>query len=390
MKSLVDFDSPGEFRLTSALQAAALEAAANGIVITDRSGRILWVNPAFLKQCGYAESEVIGATPRLLKSGNHEPAFYQEFWEKILRGETWRGEMINRRRDGSLYEEWLTVTPVRSSAGEITHFIAIVLDISDRKRVEAQIRQLNATLEERVQQRTEELEAANRELEAFSYSVSHDLRAPLRHINSYVELLRHDSGASLPAASRHYLEQIEDSAGRMGRLIADLLTFSKTATSELRRERVDLNRLVKEAIHHLGPEINGRKVAWKQGRLPEVQGDRALLRLALTNLLANAVKYTRPREPAEIEIGCSSRPGAETVVFVRDNGVGFDMSHANKLFGAFQRLHSAAEFEGTGIGLANVRRIIARHGGRTWGEGKVNGGATFYFSLPKLDNDSRK
>ena len=389
MKSPVDRKSLGAFRLTPALQAAALAAAADGILITDREGSILWVNPAFLKQSGYAEGEVIGNTPRLLRSGRHEPAFYRAFWKTILGGETWRGEMINRRRDGTLYQEWLTVTPVRSAAGEITHFIAIMLDITERKRVEEQVRQFNTTLEDRVRQRTEELEAANKELEAFSYSVSHDLRAPLRHIDGYVELLRHEPGARLPGKSRHYLDQIADSARRMGRLIADLLTFSKTARSELRRERVELGKLVEEAIRQLEPEAGGRTLVWKQDRLPDVEGDRSLLRLALANLLANAVKFTRPRPAAEISIGCASQTRAEAVVFIRDNGVGFDMKYAGNLFGAFQRLHSAAEFEGTGIGLANVRRIIARHGGRTWAESKPGGGATFYFSLPKPDNDSR-
>ena len=255
-------------------------------------------------------------------------------------------------------------------------------EIAERKQAQADISQLHAELEHRVQQRTADLEAANKELESFSYSVSHDLRAPLRHVSGYAGLLLASADPNLTEQRRHYLDQIAGAAKQMGRLIDDLLQFSRMGRTELRKQRLDLGELVEETIQRLGPEVNGRNVLWEKGSLPAVEADPALLRLAMINLLSNAVKYTRPRDPAKIEIGCASQDGAEMVVFVRDNGVGFDMEYGNKLFGVFQRLHPDDEFEGTGVGLANVRRIIARHGGRTWAEGKVNEGATFYFSLP--------
>ena len=248
-----------------------------------------------------------------------------------------------------------------------------------------EVHRLNAELEQRVRDRTAQLEAANQELEAFSYSVSHDLRAPLRHIVGFANLLQKSAGPSLADKNRHQLEQVADSANEMSRLIDDLLAFSRMGRAQMRHERLDLQRVVEETIQQLQPETQGRNIVWKQARLPEVHADPAMLRQVLVNLLSNAVKYTRPRDPAEIEIGCASDSNNETVIFVRDNGVGFDMAYAGKLFGVFQRLHRDDEFEGAGIGLANVRRIIARHQGRTWAEGAVNGGATFYFSLPKLN-----
>ena len=256
------------------------------------------------------------------------------------------------------------------------------IDVTEHKRAQETMRKFNAELEQRVRQRTGELEAAIQELDAFAYSVSHDLRAPLRHISGFAGLLEASAGDRLADKDRHYLEEITGSATQMGRLIDDLLRFSRMGRTDLRQERLELTELVTESIRQLGPEINGRNIRWKQHPLPTVQADPALLRQVVVNLVANAIKYTRPRDPAEIEIGCASEAGQETVIYVRDNGVGFDMEYSGKLFGVFQRLHSDQEFEGTGIGLANVRRIIARHGGRTWAEGKVNEGATFYFALP--------
>jgi len=237
--------------------------------------------------------------------------------------------------------------------------------------------------------RAEQLETANRELEAFSYSVSHDLRAPLRHIDGFVKILEKQSGPNLDERGRRYLGIVADSARQMGVLIDDLLVFSRMSRAELRRSKVSLNSLVHEAMAELQMEINGRQIAWKIGELPDVEADPAMLRQVWINLIANAVKYTRPRQPAEIEVGCADAANGEFVFYVRDNGVGFDMQYAHKLFGVFQRLHRAEEFEGTGIGLANVRRIVTRHGGRTWAEGKPEGGATFFFSLPKTITETK-
>jgi signal transduction histidine kinase len=233
--------------------------------------------------------------------------------------------------------------------------------------------------------RTGQLEASNAELEAFSYSVSHDLRAPLRHIEGFTDLLRRDGVA--PEQQRNYLQRISEAAVRMGRLIDDLLTFSRMGRAELRRLPLQLEALIQAVRADLQPETHGRDIVWRVLDLPEVQADPELLRLVLYNLLANAVKYTRGRERAIIEVGTSPSEAHEVVVYVKDNGVGFDMQYVDKLFGVFQRLHHADEFEGVGIGLANVRRIINRHGGRTWAVSQPGQGATFYFSLPARAND---
>jgi signal transduction histidine kinase len=241
-------------------------------------------------------------------------------------------------------------------------------------------------LVEELRARTTQLEASNAELEAFSYSVSHDLRAPLRHIEGFTDLLRREGIAPEQRAS--HLERISAAAVRMGRLIDDLLTFSRMGRAELRRVPLRLDKLVDDVRSDLAPEMQGRDVQWRVEPLPEVLADPDLLRLALANLLSNAVKYTRGRQPAVIEVGCEAGASNEAVIFVRDNGVGFDMQYVDKLFGVFQRLHHADEFEGVGIGLANVRRIINRHGGRTWAVSRPGEGATFYFALPAVSREA--
>jgi PAS domain S-box-containing protein len=377
-------DTPGEdLSARLLLQSTALAAAGNGVIITDRSGLILWVNPAFTTLTGYTPEEVKGANPRILKSGHQNEEFYRDFWQTILGGRIWRGEFINRRKDGNIYFNEETITPVRLHGEEITHFVGVMQDVTDRKAAEAQIRSLTEQLEDRVRQRTEELQRANQELEAFVYSISHDLRAPLRHINGFLDLFNKTALPALSEQERHYLTQVTDSARQMDRLIDDLLLFSRMAQEELRPEQVDLNQLLEQALAQLGPETQGRTIIWKKQLLPVLQADPAMLRQVLVNLLSNAIKYTRHRPTAEIEIGTMADRDNEVTILIRDNGVGFDMRYAHKLFGVFQRLHLADQFEGTGIGLANVRRIILRHGGRTWAEGKPDAGATFYFSVPK-------
>jgi two-component system sensor histidine kinase/response regulator len=258
-----------------------------------------------------------------------------------------------------------------------------ILPVLNRAVALRQLRLRNAILQEKVVKHTAQLEAVNQELEAFAHTVSHDLRAPLRHIGSYAGFISHSESSKLSEEDRGYLTHIVNSTVRMTRLIDDLLAFARMGLADLRHVPIDTPAMLEEVLRQLQPEIAARNIIWKKNPLPPVQADPALLRQVFTNLLLNSVKYTRMRDPAEIEIGCQSDTADETVIYIRDNGIGFDMKYATKLFGVFQRLHRENEFEGTGVGLANVRRIISRHGGRTWAEGKVNEGATFYFSLPK-------
>jgi K+-sensing histidine kinase KdpD len=276
-----------------------------------------------------------------------------------------------------------------------------------RRRIEDRLRQARDDLQDEVQQRglredeirklnrelgrrAAELEASNKELESFAYSVSHDLRAPLRHMVGYSELLQRQASSSLDEKSQRFLRTILDSAKRMGNLIDDLLSFSRIGRVEAKKTEVDLTQLVKEVVAEVGQDTKGRDIAWKIGALPACHGDRSMLRLVVVNLVSNAVKFTRMRAQAVIEIGCVEPNSSEVEVFVRDNGAGFDMQYANKLFGVFQRLHLPEQFEGTGIGLATVWRIIHRHGGEVRGEGAVDKGATFTFSLPKAQHAAER
>jgi PAS domain S-box-containing protein len=374
--------SKGKWNITTHGQTeekfrVVVEGAPMGMVMVNREGTILLVNVQIEKLFGYGREELLGQPIEVLVPerfrGQH-PGHRQGFLAApSLRAMGAGRDLYGLRKDGSELPVEIGLNPIETAEGTVV--MASIIDITERKRAE-----------EEIKLRSEQLEAANKELEAFSYSVSHDLRAPLRHIDGFAMLLQKHATA-LDEKGRRHLATISGSAKQMGRLIDDLLLFSKMGRAELRMTSVNLNQLVKDIQQALKPDTQGREIAWAIGPLPEVRGDPAMLRQVFANLMGNAVKYTRTREQARIEIGCmgGNPDGQEVVVCVRDNGAGFDMQYAHKLFNVFQRLHSMSEFEGTGVGLANVKRIINRHGGRTWAEGTVNEGAAFYVSLPKSD-----
>ncbi len=486
------------------LKSAALQAAANAIVITDIAGKIIWGNKAFCKLTGYTTEEVLGKNPReVVKSGKHDKKFYHNMWETILEGKIWHDEIQNRRKDGSIYFEEMTITPLFDERNNISHFIAIKQDISDRKKSESDIHEytedlrraqslahvgswklniaenkiewtdetykifeipkgrdltqedflsfvhpgdrervdkagkelmagmpydiehriiagervkwvhelaelernkhgkpirllgtvqditkqkhdeerihlLNSELEDRISYRTQQLLEANHEMEAFSYSVSHDLRAPLRSINGFSNILLEETSNKLSDDEKGTLNNVIRSANRMGQLIDDLLSFSRMSRSNIKSNNVNMHELVNEISNELTSAEKERKIEINIQPLISCKADYNLLRQVWINLISNSLKYSRAKEITRIEIGSKEENG-ELVYFIKDNGVGFDMKYSDKLFGVFQRLHSLKEFEGTGIGLALCKRIITRHNGRIWAEAKPDLGATFYF-----------
>src|SRR6266850_3534315 len=330
------------------------------ICMLDPQGRVLTWNTAVQAIEGY--EDIVGRDFSYVFSEEDRKAGKPQQCLAIAEKEgRFEDEVLLVRNDGSKYWANVVITALRGQDRQISGFSKVIRDITERKKAREEIRTLNAELEDRVFQRTLQLEDANKELEAFSYSVSHDLRAPLRHIDGFAAMLCRTAGPELSEENRDLLKVISDSAKHMGRLIDDLLTFSRMGRSELKLVRIETRNFVKGIIQDLTPETAGRKIKWVIGTLPVIQADPITLRQVLVNLLCNALKYSSKRAESKVEIGGKqTRHG--TTFFVRDNGVGFDPRYLDKLFGVFQRLHSTSDFQCTGIGLASVRRIIARHG----------------------------
>jgi PAS domain S-box-containing protein len=358
-------------------QASLLDLTHDTIFVRDMHDVITYWNRGAHELYGWTAAEAIGRQSHQLLQTEF-PMRVDEVQAELLRNDRWEGELQKRKADGSPVVVASRWSLRRNEQGRAVAILETNNDISDRKRREEEIRQLNDELGKR----TTALEASNKELEAFAYSISHDLRAPIRHMAGFTELLQKHAYSILDEKSHRYILTILESAKRMGTLIDDLLSFSRIGRVEARATTVSLEQLVKEVLGEVQPETDGRNIAWKIGALPDLYGDRSMLRLALINFISNAVKFTRTRPQAEIEIGCLEKNKDGAVVFIKDNGVGFDMKYVNKLFGVFQRLHSTEAFEGTGIGLATVQRIIHRHGGKVWAESSEGRGATFFFSIP--------
>jgi PAS domain S-box-containing protein len=362
------------------LAASVFDNANEGILITDGNNNILSVNRAFTAITGYPAEEVIGRNPRMLSSGRQSVDFYRAMWKSIEQTGRWQGEVWDTRKDGQPYCELLSIAAISNEQGEIIQHCAIFADITRLKMTEAELLRVNADLESRVVERTAALEHANRELESFSYSVSHDLRAPLRHIGGFSAIVLKANQGKLDEASVDYLKRIEAAVERMGKLIDDLLALASVSRLEMNQQQIDLSNLAGQVVDSLVAAHPDREVLVSVQQDMGAHGDPGLVRIVLENLIANAWKFTSHTDRATMSIGCEQREG-ETVYFVSDNGAGFDMKYADKLFGAFQRLHTDREFKGTGIGLSIVQRIVARHGGKIWADAKVGEGATFHFTL---------
>jgi PAS domain S-box-containing protein len=359
-------------------QASLLNLTHDSIFVRNMSNVVTYWNRGAQELFGWRPEEAVGRdVHELLQSIFQTPV--EEIHADLLRSGRWEGEFESTRADGTKVMVASRWSLQRDERGRPATILETSNDITERKRWEQEI----STLNEELGKRSADLEASNKELEAFAYSISHDLRAPLRHMAGFTELLQKSTASVLDGKSKRYVTMILESAQRMGSLIDDLLAFSRIGRAEAHKTAVDLEQLVEEAVKEAQQDTHKRDIVWKVSRLPTWYGDRSMLRLVLVNLISNAVKFTRTRSPAEIEIGCLKEEKDQVVVFVRDNGVGFDMRYASKLFGVFQRLHRAEAFEGTGIGLATVQRIVHRHGGKVWAESLVDKGATFYFSLAK-------
>lgn len=371
-----------ELRLSRERLALALKAGHSGTFDWDMQNNVNLWTPEVEEVHGLAPEEFGGTFEdwEALVVPEDLPAAKACIESSLRTGEFVGDWRIRRRNDAQI--RWITARAkvLNDDKGKPWRMIGLNMDVTERKQAEEEVRRLNSELEQRVVQRTAQLEAANKELEAFTYSVSHDLRAPLRHISGFSKILAEEFAGSLPPEAQHHVQRIQEGTRRMGQLVDDLLNLGRVGRKELSLQVAGLRSIVDEVIQNLKSDIGDRNLEWQIRDLPYVECDTALMRQVFQNLLSNALKFTRPRARALIEIGQEQRDGL-SIVYVRDNGVGFSMKYADKLFGVFQRLHRAEDFEGTGVGLATVQRIIQKHGGRIWAEAELDKGASFYFTL---------
>lgn len=361
-----------------------ITATAQMVWISNARGSQLQVTPPLEEFTGLPADQMRGSGWLRAVHPEDRSRAEQE-WNAAVSGvRQYECEFRLRRHDG----EWRLIhsrgIPLLDSTGEICEWVGIGVDITERRLAELRVQKLNDELEQRVRDRTAELEAANKELEAFSYSVSHDLRAPLRAIDGFSRIVIDDFGDKLPPEALDYLVDVRASTKTMGQLISDLLSFSRLSRSPIKRQKIHPADLVERCLEELQDRRHDERACVTVGDLPDCSADPTLLKQVWMNLIGNAMKYSAKRDQPSLEIGSIPADGpGERIYYVKDNGVGFDMRYAHKLFGVFQRLHRAEEYEGTGVGLAIVQRIVHRHGGRVWAEGKPDAGATFYFALPE-------
>jgi PAS domain S-box-containing protein len=365
---------------------AVIDSAMSAVVVIDNGGVITEWNVRAEKMFGYPKEDALGRE----LADMIIPHKYRDAHRRGIKHYTSTGEgpVLNQllelsalRSDGTEFPVELSISPVKS--GDTTAFCGFITDITERKKAEEEIRSFNQKLEQKVLERTDELQIANKELESFSYSVSHDLRAPLRSIHGYMNIFAEEYSANLDQEGKRLIDVILKNSQKMGQLIDDLLAFSQLGRKELQKGKVGMHDMVSNIWEDLKRAEGNRSIAFKLNDLPVALADHVTIRQVWTNLISNALKYSRGKEQAIIEVGAEDKSD-ETIYFVRDNGAGFDMKYYDKLFGVFQRLHSYHEFEGTGVGLAIVHRIVSKHGGKIWAEAKLNEGAAFYFSLKKV------